>query len=100
MLGTDLPGALVAERGAGSILDTTRQMAQIFHEECGPVEAFEVADHVKTRKALEDAIVSKGYTKRLITTESGSEVYTLTGPKRLLVVDSTNSLGICEVLAS
>ena len=97
ILGVSLPGALPAERSLDSITKTTQEMARNFQEECGPVEAFEVVDITKTRQAITEAISKQGYQKRLITTLEGSEVYTLSGPKRLMVVDTTASIGLCEV---
>lgn len=100
ILGTDLPGALPAERGAEITKQTTQEMARTFQQECGPVEVFEVADATKTRKAVDDAIVAKNYRKNLITTVDNGSVYALSGPKKLLVVDSGSSLGICELLGT
>ncbi|SEI66825.1 hypothetical protein SAMN04488058_101291 [Deinococcus reticulitermitis] len=99
ILGVELPGALVAERGKERITNTVQQMAVTFDQECGPVETFEVADSARVRAAINGLVGREGYTRRLIVTVEGGEAYALSGPKRLLVVDTESSLGVCELLS-
>lgn len=100
ILGAELPGALSAERHKASTVSTVQEMAKTFSQECGPVEAFEVVDSTKMRAELTKLISEKNYRRNLITTVDNGEVYALSGPKRLLVVDAGASLGICEILGS